>query len=113
MEELRRVKAHIEVINPNERLASSLGGTGYLPPAKPASPQDLFHDASAALHYRYGIGNTVWKVARESVRWRRWAATRRLVIDGRTIPCVVVGSQRYWWFVSVDAQMVVDRLTVR
>lgn len=105
--------AHIEVISPNERLAPSLGGTGYLPPAKPASSQELFQDASAALHYRHGVGVVVWKVARESVQWRRWASSRRLIVDGRVISCRVVGSQRHWWFVAVDAQTVVDRLTVR
>ncbi len=85
--------AHVEIIKPMEKIAPSLGGAGYLPPAKPATPPEL----AAAVR----AGQIVWKVARASVDWRRHAKTRRLSFKECQIKCRVIGSTRDWWFVCV------------
>lgn len=89
---MRRL-AHVEIIRPSEKIAPSLGGTGYLPPAKAATLSELVAAVRA--------GQVIWKVARATVDWRLPAKTRRLQFEGFQIKCVVVGSMRDWWFVRV------------
>lgn len=84
---------HVELIQPNEKLSPSLGGTGYLPPSQPATLQEL----SAAIR----AGQVVWKVARTSVDWRRPAQTRLLVLSEVRVRCTIVGGTKDWWFVHV------------
>lgn len=84
---------HVELISPNERLSPQLGGTGYLPPATPATLPELA-DAVRA-------GQIVWKVARASVNWRRPANIRLLNLGTVRIKCMVIGGQCDWYFVHV------------
>lgn len=101
---------HIETINPMERLSPELGGTGYVPPNKPASAFELYHDAQYSLSRFPGLNFTVWKVARESVNWKRHAKFRRLIVSGKPLQASVIGGTEHWWFVSVDATVVVRQL---
>lgn len=84
---------HVELIQPRERIDPSLGGTGYLPPSRPAALSEL----AAAIR----AGQIIWKVARKSVDWRRPARTRRLHLDGFQVRCSVLGSTGDWYFVQV------------
>ena len=102
---------HIETIKPSEKLSMELGGTGYALPMQPATKAELLADAAEALQRFPELNMTVWKVLRSSVNWKRWAATRRLLVNHRAIPGTVLGSGSVWWFVSVDARLVVERLT--
>jgi hypothetical protein len=86
-------QSHIELIQPREKIAPELGGTGYLPPSRPATLREL----AAAVRR----GQVVWKVARSSVDWKRPARTRRLQLERVQIKCAVIGSIREWWFVRV------------
>lgn len=95
---------HIELINPREKLSPSLGGTGYLPPAEPATVRELLDDADRSeRHPDLSLGFCVWKVAAHSVGWHhgRYRATRRLRVNGKQLPCRVLGSMRHWYFVAV------------
>jgi hypothetical protein len=87
--------SHVELIQPREKISPSLGGTGYLPPSRPATLPEL----AEAIRQ----GQIVWKVARNSVNWRRPAETRRLQFENLQIKCAVIGSMRDWWFVRVLA----------
>lgn len=101
------MKTHIELIQPGEKLAPSLGGTGYLPPGRPASRLDLMRDALArAQDSAAFIDLVVWKVARHSVAWHRggWRAHRILKVGQKRIKATVVGSQQHWYFVAVEAR---------
>jgi hypothetical protein len=88
--------SHVELIQPGERLSLALGGTGYLPPSRPATLPEL----TEAIRQ----GQIVWKVARNSVDFRRPAETRRLQFENLQIKCAVIGSNREWWFVRVLAE---------
>ena len=85
--------SHVEIIQPRERISPGLGGTGYLPPAEPATWPEL----AAAVR----AGQIVWKVARNSVNWRRAAKTRLLQFETVQIRCAVIGSTGDWWFVRL------------
>lgn len=93
--------AHVEIIQPHERLAPPLG-SGYLPPQQPVTLADVDRAIDAAI----GSGATVdgffvVKVSRESVNWKKPANTRRLKFTDGTRDCVVIGSTMDWWFVCV------------
>ena len=94
---------HIETIAPEEKISPSLGGTGYVGPKQPASMLELYVNATASIEQFSNLGTAVWKVLQSSVNWTQAAQFRRLKIDGRTVPCEVIGSDRQWWFVAVDA----------
>lgn len=94
---------HVELIDPKEKLSPSLGGTGYVAPKEPSSVLDLYANAAWAAETYPELNMTVWKVSRASVNWKRHANQRRLRIDGRSVPCEVIGGTHDWWFVSVDA----------
>jgi len=95
-------QTHIEAIRPHERLSPALGGTGYLPPERPATRAELLDDLLDGVKRCPGLNAHVWKVSRDSVRWDRTWSYRRLSIDGSAIPCVIIGSVKDWWFVSVE-----------
>lgn len=83
---------HVELIQPGEKLAPPIGH-GYLPPSKPATLPELAEAVRA--------GQIVWKVARSSVNWRRYAKTRLLDLGDVRIKCRCIGGTRHWYFVLV------------
>lgn len=99
--------AHIELIKPTEKLSPDLGGTGYLPPSRPATLKEL---AEACAK-----GQVIWKVDRSTVNWKKAAKTRILDLGehselGRVrVRCVILGGTGcpskgwagYWYFVRV------------
>lgn len=87
------VNAHIEIIKSGERIDPTLGGTGYLPPSRPATIQEIAEAVRS--------GHLIFKVARNSVNWKHRAESRRLQLPECQIPCVVVGGMREWWFVRL------------
>jgi hypothetical protein len=88
-----RKLTHVELIQPMEKIDPRLGGTGYLPPTRPATIQEL---ADAVRR-----GQIVWKVLQTSVNWRRPASSRRLQMAEAQIKCKILGGTRQWWFVHV------------
>lgn len=92
---------HVEIINPREKLALSLGGTGYLPPNKPVTLAEIDKTIAAFKAAAMPSGMFVLKVSRDSVNWKKHAETRRLKFSDGSCECVVIGSNRDWWFVSV------------
>lgn len=105
---------HVELIEPNERLDQSLGGTGYLPPrvSERASVEELVADLRLRATQEFNFGMSIWKVGRYSTpSWRRWAKSRRLVVHGKRIACEVVGSTRDWWFVAVKCAPAIKALS--
>lgn len=94
------MSAHVELIDPSEKLEASLGGTGYCAPGTAATRRQLL----ASLD-RADVGMVVWKVTRRSVTWSRSrpVGDRRLPIHGHRIPCWILGSSFQWWFISVNA----------
>jgi hypothetical protein len=101
---------HIELIDPSEKLAQSLGGTGYLPPREPTPRQRLWREAAWAK--ALPMDTCVWKVDAASVDWSKGPrrATRRIRVDGRTLSGRIVGSTRQWYFVAVRATDVLAKL---
>ena len=95
---------HIEVINPREKIAPSLGGTGYLGPSEPSSVEALRADLENAKHQAAAIGISVWKVLRQSNKYPR----RLTLPNGRRLACRIIGGigygdgQGYWLFASVS-----------
>jgi len=95
---------HIEVIKPHEKLAPSLGGTGYLPPSEPSSTETLIADLEKAKAAAESIGVSVWKVLRRSNKYPR----RLTLPNGRRLTCRTIGGigygngAGYWLFVSVS-----------
>lgn len=93
--------AHIEVINPKEKIHPSLGGTGYQPPAQPSTVDELIADLNKA-NAATSLGVSVWKVKRESA-----IQPRRLTLpNGRYLKCRIIGGtgyeSGYWWFACVS-----------
>lgn len=103
-------QTHIELIDPMEKLSPGLGGTGYVGPKQPADALALYVNAVAAIESPYSLNMTVWKVLRRSVDWSQCAQFRRLRVGSKTVACTVIGSNRDWWFVSVDAARAADIL---
>lgn len=106
-----RQQAHVELIIPSERLHPTLGGTGYLEPkpAFAATTAELIQDASR----QQTAGVTVWKVSRPSVGWHKGKArNHRFLRVGKSDVLVnIVGSNRHWYFVSVNCADAVRILT--
>jgi hypothetical protein len=102
---------HVELIDPREKLAETLGGYGhYLPPRNPAPVRDLLTDAMN----RAGepLNTAVWKVARRSVQWDQgpYRQTRRLRVGPVVIPAKLLGGDRNWYFVAVTASEAASKL---
>lgn len=97
--------AHVEIINPREKLSPSLGGTGYLPPSKPMTLAQVDDAVAEAIRAGTAVdGAIMLKVARNSVKWSRpsKSRTRKLNLEDGVCECVVVGGNRDWWFAWVD-----------
>jgi hypothetical protein len=103
--------AHVELIDPMEKVSPELGGTGYLGPKEPANALMLYANAAVAAKSFPELNMTVWKVLRSSVNWQRYAKWHHLIVGGRPIRCEVIGSVSEWWFVSVDATKAAKALT--
>lgn len=103
---------HIELIDHREKIARDLGGFGeYRQPTKAASIHDLLIDAR--LRSSDSLNTAVWKVARRSVGWDRgpYRRTRLLRVGSAKVPCRLLGGERNWYFVAVDAADAVRRLS--
>lgn len=95
--------AHAEIIRPAERIIPELGGTGYQPPSVPATLADVVAAYETSLAAGATVpGMFVLKVYRDSVNWKKPAVKRRLTFVDGTCECVVIGSIRDWWFVSIS-----------
>lgn len=96
--------AHVEVIDPMEKVSPQLGGTGYVGPKESStSLVGLAVNARHAADQYPELNATVWKVLKTSVDWRRYALSRRLRLGPCVLKCEVIGSVQDWWFVSVNA----------
>lgn len=106
--------AHVELIDPSEKLAPPLG-PGYLPPNVAASIDVLLADLRRTDGGRGDLGFTVWKVKRTSVAWNHSAPIneRRLRIYGARIACSILGGHRFWWFVAVPIEQATRLLLKR
>lgn len=95
---------HIEVISPMEKIAPSLGGTGYVGPSQPSSVEALRADLEKAKASAGSIGISVWKVLRQSRKYPR----RLTLPNGRRLACRIIGGtgygdgKGYWLFASVS-----------
>lgn len=98
--------AHVELIREGERIDPSLGGSGYLPPGRAASRDELMADLARTDGGRATLGYTVWKVKRKSVDWHHYAPVneRRVHIGQNRIACSILGGNRHWWFVAVGIE---------
>ena len=95
--------SHAEIIRPSERLSPSIGGTGYQPPSEPTTLANVLAAYEASLAAGVTVpGMFVLKVLRGSVNWKKPAKKRRLTFSDGRCDCVVIGSNRDWWFVSVQ-----------
>lgn len=92
--------AHVEVVHPKERLHPSLGGTGFLPPTKPATWTQILNELGRAK-YEFDLPSAVFKVLRSSVSWKDHKENRRLTIHGKRVSCRLIGGIKDWWFVSL------------
>lgn len=95
------MNTHIEIIKPSERLAPSLGGTGYLSPTRSATAKEIAAELNRVRGEFPDLPSAVFKVLRTTVSWQNHYPRRRLRFNGTTVSCRCVGGIREWWFVSL------------